>query len=345
MAAVWYATLEEVKAALNSKETARNNDQLRRLIEAATDSIECDQLRRRFYPDVTVHEYDWPNRADRDDEVRTLSLGQYELIELDELSVAGVPVAGADVTPIPAEGPPYPAVELDTDVTLPLATPRRRAVQVSGTFGYSAMVAPAGTLGAAVADGSVTSVTVSNSAAIGTGQLLLVESERMIVDQRSMVDTGQDLAGNLDKATNAEVVSVGSGAAFAEGEVVMVDAEKMLVVEIAGDNLIVKRAWDGSTLAAHTSGADVFAPRKLTVRRGVLGTTAAAHGNGSAVAKHVFPKLVNQLCIAETLTAFMQENSGYARTIGTGDSSRDDTGVGLVDLRERAWQAYGRKAW
>jgi hypothetical protein len=344
VAKVWYATLEEVKVALNSKETARNNAQLVRLIEAATDSIECDQLHRRFYPEVDTRTFDWPTRVESDGS-RTLALGINELVSQTGVEVGGDAVDPAHLTLLPVDGPPHNGIELDSTVDIGVGASVRRAVEVSGTFGYWAREAAAGTLAGAVADESTTSVTVSDSSAIGTGQLLLVGAERMIVDRRSMVDTGQDLAADLDKATNAEVVQVGSGAAFAEGEVVMVDAEKMLVVEIAGNQLIVKRGWDGSTLAAHTTGADVFAPRKLTVRRGVLGTTAAAHADGAAVSKHLVPKLVNQLCIAETLTAFMQENSGYGRTIGAGESEREGAGAGLPDLRERAWQAYGRKAW
>jgi uncharacterized protein YfaA (DUF2138 family) len=81
------------------------------------------------------------------------------------------------------------------------------------------------------------------------------------------------------------------------------------------------------------------------VRRGVLGTTAVQHADAAAVSKLVVPGLVNQLDVAETLTAFMQENSGYAREIGAGEAKREDMGAGLPDLRERAWQAYGRQAF
>jgi hypothetical protein len=117
----------------------------------------------------------------------------------------------------------------------------------------------------------------------------------------------------------------------------------MLVVEIAGNNLIVKRAWDGSTIAAHNSGVDVYAPRRLTVRRGVLGTTAAAHNSGLAVTKHRIPDLVRQLCVAEALIAVSQENTGFGRTVGSGESERPAAGAGIEDLRRRAWDAYGRK--
>jgi hypothetical protein len=343
VAVAWYATLEEVKAALNSKETARNNAQLSRLLGASTDSIERDQLRRRFYPEIATRQFDWPSKVDPVDGSRTLSLDEHELVDLSSLTVDGVAVDPIHYTLLPMGGPPYSAVEMDATVEPP-GSPRR-AVDVAGVWGFRDEQASAGALAAAVADDTVATVTVSDSAAIGTGQLLTIGSERLIVDRRSMVDTGQTLGANLDKQTNAELVQVSSGSAFTEGEVVLIDAEKILIVEIAGNDLVVKRGWDGSTLAAHTSGAALFAPRLLTVRRGVLGTTAAAHSNGVAISKLVVPNLVNQLCIAETLTAFMQENSGYGREIGAGEAKRDDLGAGLPDLRERAWQAYGRQVW
>lgn len=343
MAVVWNATLEEVKAALNSKETARNNAQLSRLLGASTDSIERDQLRRRFYPEVATRLFDWPSKVDPVDGSRTLSLGEHELIDLTSLTINGNAVDPIHYTLLPMGGPPYSAIELDA--TVELTDSPRRAAEALGKWGFRDDQAGAGTLAVAVADDSVTTITVSDSAAISTGQLLTIGTERLIVDRRSMVDTGQTLSVEMTAQANAEVVQVGSGAAFAEGEVVLVDAEKMLVVEIAGNQLIVKRAWDGSTLAAHTANAGIFAPRRLTVRRGVLGSSPAAHADGAAISKLVVPGLVNQLCIAETLTAFMQENSGYAREIGAGEAKRDDVGAGLPDLRERAWQAYGRQAW
>lgn len=340
MAAVWYATLEQVKAALDSKESARNNAQLARLIGSSTDSIERDQLHRRFYPEVGSHSFDWPTRVESDGS-RMLALGEYELVSVSQLRVGGVVVNPANYTKLPANGsPPYTSIELDS--TVALTGSARRAVVIDGTFYREDGTAAAGTLAAAIPDGTSTSVTVSDSAAIGTGQLLLVGTERLIVDRRSMVDTGQNLAGDLTDKTNVEVVPVGSGAAFVEGEVVLIDAEKMLVVDIPGNSLVVKRGWDGSTVAAHTTGADVYAPRKLTVRRGVLGTSGSSHSNGAAITKLVVPDLVNQGCIAETLTSYMQENTGYGRKIGSGESERDAAGAGLEDLRRRMWEAYGR---
>jgi hypothetical protein len=341
-AVVWYAVREDVKAATDSPETARNNRQIDRALAAGTDSVER-LLCRRFYPEVDTRSFDYPNHADPEDAARTLPLGRDELVAYTELRVDDVAVASGHITLLPdRDDEPVAAVELDSTVTLSGDT-ERRAVEIDGTFGYWDREDPAGTLASPVADGATTAVTVSDSAAIGVGQLLLVGAERMIVDRKSMVDTGQDTAGALDASNKTETLAVASGAAFVEGEVILVDAEKMLVVEIAGNTLIVKRAWDGSTIAAHNSGVDVYAPRRLTVRRGVLGTAAVAHNAGTAVTKHQIPALVNQLCIAEALIVVAQEGTGYGRTIGSGDSERDAPGAGIEDLRRRTWEAYGRR--
>lgn len=343
-ATVWYATREDVKRAAASKETARNNEQVDRAIAAASESIENDLLYRRFYPEVATRFFDWPGHVDRRDGSRIVSLGRDELVSLTQLTVESVPVASEHWTLLPTDGPPYTAIELDSTVTLSGAT-GRRAVAATGPYGYWDREDLAGTLASAVADTVTTSVTVSNGAAVGVGHLLLVGAERMIITGRSMVDSGQNTTATLAGSVNAEQLQVGSGAAFIEGEVVLVDAEKMLVVDIAGNTLIVKRAWDGSTLADHASGVDVYAPRRLTVQRGALGTTAATHLSGAALTVHEWPSLVNQLCVAEALVGIAQENITYGRTVGSGDAERDAPGAGLEDLRRRAWEAHGRQRY
>lgn len=342
-AAVWYCTREQVKAAADIKETARNNDQVDRLIAGSSDSITNDQLHRRFYPEVDTRLFPWPWKVDKHHATRTLCLGRDELVSIATLKVDGTTVDPALYTLLPVnDGPPYTHIELDSSVTSTSDDPR--PVEITGVFGYWALEDPAGALAASV-NSSAATVQITNSAIVGVGQLLLVDTERMIVTRKSMVDTTQSTAGALTQNNNDESLPVGSGAAFVEGEVILVDAEKMLIVEIAGNTLVVKRAWDGSTLAAHNSGVDVYAPRLLTVTRGALGTTAAAHNSAAVITKHRMPPLVNQLCVAETAVALSQESTVYGRKIGSGDSERPAAGAGIEDTRRRAWEAHGRKAF
>src|SRR5690606_22447868 len=58
--APWYTTRETVKAALDYKETARNDAQVDRAIESASRAVE-GLLHRRFYPETATRYFDWPN--------------------------------------------------------------------------------------------------------------------------------------------------------------------------------------------------------------------------------------------------------------------------------------------
>ena len=129
------------------------------------------------------------------------------------------------------------------------------------------------------------------------------------------------------------------------GETILIGSERMRIDDIAGNNLIVTRAWDGTALAAHSLGAGspLYGLRTFTIARGVLGSTAAAHTSADPVYAHEFPALINELTIAEAIVMIEQAASGYARVIGAGPNAREATGKGLDDIREQAMQAYGRR--
>lgn len=165
----------------------------------------------------------------------------------------------------------------------------------------------------------------------------------MLVTGRSMLTTGQTLQTPLT-ASNANVtVAVTTGSAYSVDEVILLDSERMLIVDIAGNQLTVKRAWDGSVLAAHT-GSTIFAPRTLTVTRGFLGTTPATHLSAAPIARHLVPALISGATIALALNQLLQEQAGYARTAGSGDHQRENTGRGVRAILKDASTTYGRKA-
>lgn len=345
---VWYTTREAVKAALDVKETARSNAQIDRAIESASRMIDgsvpgAGFLHRRFYPELRTMTWDWPNV--QSPTPWRLWLDADEIIEAVTLTVAGVALDPGDFMLRPDHGPPYTHIEIDRSSSAVFSsgdTPQR---SISGLclFGFRNDETTAGTLTEAL-DASETAVDVSDSAAIGVGSIIRVDTERMIVTGKTMATTGQTLGGNLQALNSDVTVGVANGAAFAVDEVILIDAERMLIVDIAGNNLIVKRPWDGSVLAAHTAGATIYAPRTLTVTRGALGTTAATHLTSTAIARHVVPGLVEELCIAEALNLLAQERSGYARTVGTGENQREMSGRGLREIKNDAYTAYGRKA-
>ncbi len=342
---VWYTTREDVKSALDIKESARNNAQIDRAIEAASRSIE-GLLHRRLYPEIATRYFDWPtnqyNRSWR------LWLDDNEVISITSLNSAGVAVSSNDYFLEPANyGPPYDRIEIDlaSSSSFDSGDSTQRSISISGTFGFNDTWTVAGTATEAM-DAVETGMDTDASAsrAIGVGSLIKVDSEVMLVTERGYITSGQTLASDIDAKMNTQVVPVGSGTAFAAGEVILIDSEKILITEIAGNNLIVRRAWDGSTLAAHTSGATIYAARSLTVQRGALGTTAATHLISASISVWNVPGIARSLATAEALNTVLQETSGYARVSGEGDNAREYMGRGLNDLRKQAVVELGRKA-
>lgn len=334
-----YATREDVKRALDFKETARADDRVDRALESASRSVE-GLTHRRFYPEVATRYFDRPDR-NRSATWR-LWLDQHELVSVTTLTADGTVIASSDYFLEPVNsGPPYNRVEIDLDSTASFGGFGQRSIVIAGTWGYDDETTPAATLAEAL-DASETGVDVDDSSGIGAGSLLLVGSERMLVTDRQSLDTGQDLGANLTAASNDVAVSVADGTELHVGEVITIGSESMLVVGITGNSVTVKRAWDGSVLAAHTSGANIFAPRTLTVRRGYLGTTAATASLNDPVEVQLYPGLVRDLAIAEAISQLLQESAGYARVVGSGDNVMESAGRGLRILRADVQRRYGR---
>lgn len=339
-----YATREDVKSALDSAETARNNGQVDRALVAASAAIDRLTL-RKFYPQVATRYFDWPDR-NRSRPWR-LWLGADELVSVTTLTAGGTVIAASDYFLEPANsGPPYTHVEVDlgSSASFSSGDTHQRAISILGVFsGCPADDEAAGALEAAVATTSTTTVDVTDSAAIGVGDTIKVDDERMLVTSKTMLDTAQNLQTNMAASMSDVVVDVTDGTAYRVGETLLLGSERMLVVDIAGNNLTVKRAWDGSVLAAHTAPVDVYAPRRLTVARGTLGTTAATHADEAAVTRHVVPGPIRSLCIAEAINQLQQEGAGYGREVRSGESESEPAGADLPGLRAEVRRSYGRR--
>jgi hypothetical protein len=342
---IWLASLEDVKAAMDMAETARADALVARQIDAASRSIEA-LCHRRFYPELATRTFDWPN-CQMGTSYR-LWLDQHDLISVTTLTSAGTEIASTDYFLRPDHGPPYRRIELDLgDTTADTAifgggSTHQRAISVVGLWGYRDDSTPAGTLAAAVSTTSVTTVTVSDSSAVKTGHLLKVGSERVQVTARSMVTTGQTINGALTASKSDVSVLADDGTTIYVGEVILIDSERMLVVDIAGNTLTVRRAWDGSVLAAHSSGATVYAPRQCTVVRGVLGTTAATHLISAAITRWTPPADVEQLCIDEAIWRLQNTLSGMARMVGEGEGARMVNARTITLEREDVFRTHGR---
>ena len=344
-----YATREQVKDALDLKDTARAN---RRIDDAiAAGSRDVDRLCHRiFWPQTCSRTFDWPHPTQATPWLIWLSEGvgdppMPDLASLTSLTSGGVSIPTTSVLLRPDDGPPYTRLELDTSTSAAFGggDTSQRDITVTGVWSWGLDSAAAGAL-AEDLDASETSVDVTDSAAAGVGDLLVVGTERMLVTGKTMADTTRTVAGaGLTASTAGQALTV-SGGTWTAGETLLVDTERLYVDDVAGATLVVRRGWDGTTLAAHAAGAAIYAPRTLTVTRAAAGTTAATHATSAALTRHVPPGLVNQLTVAEALDTLAQQASGYARTVGAGDSQRPAGGRALAELRDRVWQAYGRRA-
>ncbi|MEU6397874.1 hypothetical protein ABZ867_12940 [Streptomyces cinnamoneus] len=344
---IWYATREDVMRAVDSKETARNAGQIDRSLEAASRSIEglCHRI---FYPHVATKSFDWPNSQHA--APWRLWLDANELISVSAVSSGGTTISTADVLLEPNEyGPPYNRLELNlsTNASFGGGDTHQRDITITGLYGYRNDETPVG-ISAEALDASETGLDVDGptSATVGVGSLLRIDDERMTVTGRSMLDTGQNLGADLDAKASTVTVTVASAAGFAVDETILIDAERMLIVDIAANNLIVKRGWNGSVLAAHTTGADIYAPRTLTVTRAALGTTAAAHNTASAVYRWDPPSLIQTLAVAEVLNLLGLEQAGYAVALKAGEAGSERTRDvrGIAALRTQVYNSYGRMA-
>ncbi len=322
-------------------ETARNDALIDRALGYATTAVE-GYLHRKFFPYSGARSFDWPRPQDRSPSW-ILDLYADEVVSVSQVTTGGAVIDPADYVLSPAnEGPPYTSIELLRDRS-GVFTSGQREIVVTGVFGGCPInEVTAGSLDGAI-NSSVATLAVDAGSTVGVGSILRIGSERLIVTGRNWADSTVDTAVALAANKGATALAVTDGSTFVPGEVVYVDAEQMLVQDVVVNTLVVKRAWNGTVLASHNSGAAVVVSRSFRVDRGQLGTTAAAHADGDPVLVFTPPPLVSALCLAEAVMYLQNEGSGWARVVGSGDGARESAGRALKDLREQAWTALARK--
>lgn len=342
----WYATREAVKSASDVRETARLNRAIDRNLERH--SREAEQILGwlHFYPVVATRYFDWPNSQMGG--VWDLWLDGNPLSTLTAATSGGQALnIATDVFLEPANDPPYNRVRINSDSSASWdsgSSGEQRSLALTGTWGAD-WVTGAGALAAALGDTTGVAVDVTNSADIGVGDLIQVGTERMVVTNKQTTDTGVNSTGALTAEKTATALPVPDGTAFTVDEVITIDSERMRIDDITGNTLRLTRAWDGTTLAAHNTNSDIYAPRRLVVAgRGFGGTTPATHLIGATVYRWVPHSTLTEWVLAETQNSIAQENAAWARTIGAGEAERQTFARGLVDLRKQAMTTLGRMA-
>lgn len=339
----WYTTREAVKAALDSKLTARDDTQVDEAIETASRSAERLTNRAHFYPWTGTRYFDWPQ--DGLGRAWELELEEFGLITLTSITAGGTALTVADLILEPRNaGPPYVtiAADVDTGATFGAGTGgTQKRVAVTGLWGYADTSSPAGALAEAL-DTSETGVDVTDSSRVGVGTLLRCGDERMNVTGRDLLDSGQNTSAALDADDTDDAVGLTDGTQFHVGEELWIDTEAMLLTAISGNTGTVRRAWNGTRLAAHLTAADIYAPRRLTVERAAAGTTAAAHDTATALTRWVPPGGVWSLAKAEAIAQIENEQAGYARVTGEGEGAHETGGRQVESLRKQVRNRYGR---
>ncbi|MDN3244158.1 hypothetical protein [Streptomyces sp. ZSW22] len=344
-----YATREDVQRALDVQPSARSSRQIDRALQSASRDVE-GLCHRVFYPWQGERRFDWPDSQYRPS--WRVWLDDSELISLTSVSSGGNAIPLDDLLLEPnRSGPPYNRIEINigTSAAWGGGDTHQQDITITGLWGYRNTET---TLSTTTTDLTTTTATTLNvdgdtSAQVGVGSLLRVDSERLIVTGRTMTATGQSLVADLAVQKNGTSVTVADSSGFAVDETILIGGERMLITDIAGNTLVVERAVDGSTLAAHTTGTTIYAARALTVTRGALGTTAATHTSGTPVHRWDPPGLVRDLTIAEAMNRLGNEQAGYARSRKVGDggtSERAKNMNDLPDLRGRVYATLGRKA-
>lgn len=364
-----YCSRDEAMRALDFKDGVLAVPQVDRALESAADDIE-GALHRQFYPWDGVHYFNWPNHQYA--EPWRLWLDRHDLQCLTALQSpggVGIPLWQVFLEPVNRwRGWCYTHIELDrsTVAAWGIGPTPQHAIWPVGTWGFTADADQAAVLAADI-DASDTTVTISDGSRCGAGDVLIIGygrgtapfpaypgtagaiqpylGERIIVQDKGPADAGLTLSGaGCTTATNSDTALTVTGGSLNAGEVVLVDQELMLVERVVAGVATVARGWAGSILSTHTTGADAYPDRQLTVMRGELGTTAAAATTATSVHRHRVPPLVRDLAIAITVDQVLQEPSGYSRTVGAGEAQMRATGYALANKWNDVVRRYGRTA-
>ena len=344
----WYATREAVKLAGAIKGAARNPF-MDELIEAASRQID-NETHTFFIPKTETRLYRWPPSLPY--RTTVLELDQYlrsvSTLQAQAQDSSPTTIASTDYFLEPANAGFYDHIEIDLSSTAAFQsgdTPQR-SISVAGIWGRSGDTRSVGTVTSGLAsDATATTFITTRPDLIGIGATLLIESEQVFVTARAFAAIGTELLDGALTATQSQVgVTVDDASSFIDGEVIRVDSELMLVESRneTTEVLTVVRAYDGSTLAAHSNDTAVHGSRTLTITRGVNGTTAATHANATAVSEYQAPADVRRMVRGIALATAAQEQSDWGRQVGAGEAAQEFSGKNLAELIKTTLPHYYR---
>jgi len=332
--------------ALDITPAAYTAPQIDRKLTAAADAVD-GICQRKFYPTDATYTFDWPNYQYA--YPWRLWLDQFEMAAQPTLVVSGtylpvpvvIPVGSYFMAPI-NDGPPYTSLELRRDMNSSFGnnTTPQNDIGITGSFGYWMQTTPAGSLSASIATTAQGTAQVSAGALAGpgVGDVMIVDSERMLITNSSYISTGiTPSSGGTTNLASDNTLAVPDGTQFNPGEILLIDSEYMLLQNVFANNLLVKRAWGGTVLSTH-SGSPIWANRLLSVTRGILGTTATTHLVNAPIVINQVPGLIKDCAIATAVVGLTNEPAAYAILV---PSYGSQTGASMATLGANAEAAPG----
>jgi len=336
-AEVPYCMRRAVQRELNYADNFRINRRIDSKILQASRDVE-GLCHRKFYPVTDTRSFDLP-------ETDSLWLYQHELTSVEAIVSGDTAMSAADYILRPESGPPYTWIDVDYSgqTGWQAGNTWQRSIAITGDFGYPVTTSNPTVLASSLSALAGT-LTVDSSADVGAGALILIGDERMIVTDEELITTTATITADITANKADIVISVSDGSLLDQGELLAIGGERMFVESISGNTVTVSRSQNGSTLAAHTNGATIYAPRRLEVARGQCGTDAGEHDADDTVTLLSPPSLISEYVLGLTCAALEHGSSGFARSAGSGESQRQSDDRGLSALADSVYARYGRKA-
>jgi hypothetical protein len=221
MATAPLSSRESIKEALDVAETARQNAEIDRAILVASDAVTERHHRptNGYRPVLATRYFDWPP-YDSPSGYWRLWLNQHHLISVTNLTSGSTTLTeGTDFVLWPYDGPPYHSINilLDSAASFDAGDTFQRSLQVTGLWGHSNVERPAGATAEAL-DSTETAVDVTDGSVIGVGDVLRVDAERVVVTERTWLDSGTTLDGDLTSSVGERTVTVADGTALTAGD-------------------------------------------------------------------------------------------------------------------------------
>lgn len=213
------------------------------------------------------------------------------------------------------ENGPYSWIQHDPDGNYADWSDELDVVVVTGRWGlWEKSEASGAVIGTGGQTSGAGTLLADNGSKVSPGMVALIGSEQELVTGFSTPTTVTTIAEDLD--ISEEIITVADGTKVNIGEIIRINFEQCKVLDKQTHDLYVRRGWNNTSKATHTSGANVEAYRTFTVERGVNGTTAAAHDAATVIYRYLVPDDVSFLCREVATLMLKKAQGGFAGKTG-----------------------------